>query len=87
MTYHENQLLQRYVVRTSKTDSHFLYFQLESNEGIAFYSTVEESVNEEYRDIVIHSPVELADDLKNILDHFSKIHEMQILEQSQVNDL
>lgn len=43
------------VIRVPKADSAFLYFQLEANEGLCFYSTLKSSLGQGHRDIDITS--------------------------------
>jgi hypothetical protein len=68
-THQQTQELFRIVVRTSKKDSMFLYFVLESNEGTAFYSTLEESLGTTYRDIEITCSIEFKSNLIKLLEH------------------
>ncbi len=56
------------VIRVSKEDSSFVYFTLESNEGIAFYSTLRESLNQLYRDIEINYSPSVKNQINNILE-------------------
>ncbi len=47
------QAIWKIIVRTSKEDSAFFYFTLEANENLCFYSTLDASLGETYRDIAI----------------------------------
>ena len=68
----DTQHLTKYLLRMPKNDSTFLYFILESNEGIAFYSTMAFEKSQPYRDIEIYSTPELSLALKGILEHIKK---------------
>lgn len=43
----------RIVLRTTKEDSAFFYFTMESNDNLCFYSTLASSLGKNYRDIEI----------------------------------
>ena len=58
--------LRHLILRVPKDQAAFLYFQLESNEGLAFYSTLDVSLKEAFRDIELFSPESLAPEI----DHF-----------------
>ncbi|MFT6069956.1 MAG: hypothetical protein ACJAT2_000970 [Bacteriovoracaceae bacterium] len=47
-----NQLVHT-IIRVPKEESAFVYFTLEANEGLSFYSTLQESLGEGFRDIAI----------------------------------
>ena len=62
----------RTVIRVPKADSAFIYFQLEANEGICFYSTLKESLGESYRDIMVTSDLSYEIETKRILEFLKK---------------
>ncbi len=63
------------IIRVDKANSSFVYFTLESNEGIAFHSTLRESLKMPYRDIEINytesTKTHLLNILKNLEEKFS----------------
>ncbi|PIP95528.1 MAG: hypothetical protein COW00_11600 [Bdellovibrio sp. CG12_big_fil_rev_8_21_14_0_65_39_13] len=70
------------VLRAPKEESAFIYFQLESNEGLAFYSTLDSSLNAEYRDIELHSPISLKPEVEQFLSYLeSKISLERIVDE------
>lgn len=75
-----NQDLVQYTIRLAKKDSAMLYFILEANENIAFYSTLEGDKAEGFRDIQINCHTSLKTQLDNILGHFSKKYPIQYLD-------
>lgn len=85
-TYQDTQLLQKVVIRVPKHQSSFCYFILESNEGIAFYSTMPSSLKKQYRDIEIYSPIELKDNLSELLAHLNKQVDLNILINESIVD-
>ncbi len=62
----------RTVIRVPKADSAFVYFQLEANEGVCFYSTLKESLGESYRDIMVTTDPSYEDETKRILEFLQK---------------
>ncbi len=80
-TFKETKKLYNIILRLSKKESSFLYFTLESNENIAFYSTIEQDDHYDYRDIDIKCPIELKPNLSGILEHFNKTHSYEILKE------
>lgn len=66
-------------LKTSKADSAFLYFVLESNEGLCFYSTLDESLGHQYRLIKINYTPEFETQVTNLIDHCNKSIEIEVL--------
>lgn len=85
-TYQSTKELFYCVLRTPKDDSYFVYFTFESNEGICFYSTVDESLKAQYRDIVVRCPIEWADDLKSLIQRLQTEIRLDILEEKIISD-
>lgn len=67
-TYQETKLLYYCRIRVPKDDAYFVYFTFEANEGLCWYSTVDESLRGTYRDIDVRSPVELKESLKSLIE-------------------
>ena len=74
-----NQEILSYTIRVSKRDSSMLYFILESNENIAFYSTLPGDKSEAYRDIQINCHISMKPHLDSVLEHFSKKYPLEYL--------
>lgn len=64
----EDTSLNHLIIRVKKADSAFVYFQLEANEGICFYSTLTSSLGTGYRDIDIKGHITLKEELAAILN-------------------
>ncbi len=64
--------LKKITVRVPKEHSSFLYFTLESNEGLCFYSTLEGSKIDHFRDVEINIPKDFVEDVQKILDKLSQ---------------
>jgi hypothetical protein len=63
--------IQSTIVRVSKSDAAFLYFTLEANEGVCWYSTLdddEKRLGGTYRDILIMTTEDFSVALENILN-------------------
>jgi hypothetical protein len=85
-TYHSTKELFYCILRTPKDDSYFVYFTLESNEGICFYYTAEDSLNAQYRDTVVRCPIEWTDDLKALIKRLQAEIRLDILEEKIILD-
>ena len=70
-TYKNSQQIFHLIVRVSKKDSAFLYFQLESHEGLCFYSTIKESIGTTHRDLEISGAIEYRKEILHL------IHQLQ----------
>ena len=53
------QNVQTYYIAVPKEQAHFLYFILESNEGLCFYSTIEEDFSAGSRKIEVNFDISL----------------------------
>lgn len=60
------------IIRLSKSDSAFVYFQLEANEGLAFYSTLPHTEGQETRDIDIRGSSQCYTEVKRLIDFLSQ---------------
>lgn len=63
----ENQYFEL-TIRVSKKDSAFLYFQLEANEGLCFYSTLEHREAQDFRDIHIRGHISLYAEFNSVIE-------------------
>ena len=85
-TFKETKKIYNVILRISKRNSSFLYFTLEANENIAFYSTVVQTQPCDYRDIDIKCTIDLKDNLTKILEHFSKENPYEVLSEQILID-
>lgn len=76
------QKLYHLIIRVPKEHSAFTYFQLEANEGLAFYSTLEHQTGQTYRDIDLKGPLELESEVRRLLDFLSKSFLIEIIHDS-----
>ncbi len=86
MNHHQSKKLRQIRVRVTKADSSFLYFTFESNEGLAFYSTLNESSDDQHRDVLIHTTPEYYDAVMNEIEHLRKKMPIEILFDKEVDD-
>lgn len=68
------------IIRLPKAHSAFTYFQLEANENLCFYSTLDESLGQPYRDLKIQGSVEFYKATKSLLESLSKQFSIDYLE-------
>lgn len=85
-TYIETKTLNKIVLRMDKSYSSFLYFTLESNENISFYSTLAFEKGQKFRDIVIYTTPELYPHLQHVLEYSMKRAEIEVIESCQIID-
>jgi hypothetical protein len=86
LTYQETKQLHYCVLRMPKDDAYFVYFTLESNEGLCFYSTLDESLKGQYRDMVVQCPVELSGHLKDLIRRLQLELRLDVLEEKIIQD-
>jgi hypothetical protein len=79
-TYQQTKELYYTRLRVSKDDAYFVYFTFESNEGLCFYSTVDDSLKGSYRDIDVRCPIELEKDLKALIGRLQAELRLDVLE-------
>ncbi len=82
----ETRQLFHFVIRLNKEDSAFFYFQLEANDGLAFYSTKEYPEHAQYRDIDLKGDIKLKREVEHLLDYCSQRFPVQILLDEDLND-
>ncbi len=75
---HNSQLF-HFVIRLSKEDSAFFYFQLEANDGLCFYSTLPYPEHAQYRDIDLKGDIKLVDEIRHVIDHCSSKFKIEFL--------
>ncbi len=63
MNHHESKKLIEFHLRVDKAGSSFVYFTFEANEGLAFYSTLEQSIDQNHRDLIVYCAPEFREDL------------------------
>ncbi len=84
--YTKTKKLIKFVLRMPKEETSFFYFTLESNENIAFYSTLDFEKGQAYRDIIVFTTPELLEYLNRILDHLSKTLRIETLSIQEISD-
>jgi hypothetical protein len=72
MNFEDKTQLIHLIIRVSKENSHFVYFVLEANEGLCFYSTLDVALGATFCEIDITGSMEFKDEILRLL---SKIHE------------
>lgn len=75
----QSSQLYHYIIRLNKEDSAFFYFQLEANDGICFYSTLEHPHHAQYRDIELRGDLALKKEMDQIINECSKKFKIEIL--------
>lgn len=78
-TYQQSKELYYTRLRVNKDDAYFVYFTFESNEGLCYYSTVDESLKGAYRDIDVRCPIEAKDNLKALIARLQTEFRLDVL--------
>lgn len=68
------------IIRVPKKESAYFYFQLEANEGLCFYSTIEGDKHEGHRDIIVQCHPSLKPEVEQLLNKLSAEIELQFIE-------
>lgn len=74
------------LLRVPKDEAYFVYFTFESNEGLCYYSTTDESLKGQFRDIEVRASIEARDDLKALINRLSSEIRLDILEEQIIQD-
>jgi hypothetical protein len=74
------------ILRMPKDDAYFVYFTFEANEGMCFYSTVDESLKGQYRDIEVKCPIEWKPHLKALIERLQTEIRLDVLEEKVILD-
>lgn len=81
-----SNILIRTVIRVPKEESAFIYFTLEANENLAFYSTLENSLGEGHRDIDIKTHEGLEAELDHLIKVLGEEVPIEILLREKIED-
>lgn len=74
------------IIRVSKEESSFVYFILEANEGLAFYSTLDHTEGDAHRDVDISTSISFRQDLDYLINKLQQSFSIQILTQEIISD-
>ena len=85
-TYQQTKELYYTRLRVPKDDAYFVYFTFESNEGLCFYSTVDESLRGQYRDIDVKCPIELRETLVSLINRMKSEFRLDVLSEEIISD-
>ncbi len=67
------------VIRIPKEEASFIYNILEANEGVCFYSTLNNSISSGYRDLELKTSPDLKNELSHIIAKLSETIPIQII--------
>ena len=85
-TYQSSKQLYYCRLRMPKDDAYFVYFTFESNEGLCFYSTVDESLKGQYRDIDVKCAIELKPALQDLVKKLQTEIRLDVLYEEIISD-
>jgi hypothetical protein len=84
--YQETRELYYSVLRVPKDEAYFVYFTLESNEGLCYFSTMDESLKGQYRDIEVRTAIELKEDVQKLISRLQQEIRLDVLEEKIISD-
>lgn len=73
-------------LRVPKDEAYFVYFTFESNEGLCYFSTVDESLGGQYRDIDVKCPMEAKGHLKALVERLQGEIRLDIILEETIRD-
>jgi hypothetical protein len=81
-TYSQTKELFYLRLRVAKDDAYFIYFTFEANEGLCYYSTADDSLKGQFRDIEVRCPIEWKQDLLNLIQNLKTQMRIDILDEN-----
>ena len=85
-THSQTKQLTHYIIRVPKDEAFFVYFTLEASEGMAFYSTLDESLRRDYRDIDVKLTPEWEDAFEKTLERLQEFGRVDIILKEAIAD-
>jgi len=85
-TYFQSKELYYTRLRVPKDEAYFVYFTFESNEGLCYYSTVDDSLKGSYRDIDVKCPIEFQNELKTLIARLQTEIRLDVLNEEVFKD-
>jgi hypothetical protein len=85
-TYLLSKELYHCTLRVPKDEAFFVYFIFEASEGLCFYSTLDESLKGQYRDLDVKCPIELKSELLQLISELQKSIRLDVLSESIIQD-
>ena len=82
----KNNKLKHLIIRVPKSEASFVYFQFESNDGLCFYSTLESSLKEPFRDIDIKTHETLSEELMRLIVLLQNKFSLEVLKEEWIDD-
>lgn len=80
-----NQLF-HLTIRVPKQESAFTYFQFEANEGLCFYSTLESSMGQGYRDIDLKGHISMKSEILHVVKKLQEKFSVEVLIEEVIED-
>ena len=84
--YQQSKELYYTRLRLPKDEAYFVYFTFESNEGLCYYSTADDSLKGSYRDIDVKCPIEARENLKSLIARLQTEIRLDVLHEEIIID-
>ena len=72
------------IIRVPKEQAAFTYFTLEANENLCFFSTIDESCGQTFRDVDIKGSMDTQEEVCRLLNFLSKKYPLAILKTASI---
>lgn len=84
--YNKTKQLYYCLLRVPKDEAYFVYFTFESNEGLCYYSTTDESLKGQFRDIEVRAPIEAQANVQALISRLASEIRLDLLEEQIIQD-
>lgn len=84
--YNKTKELYYCLLRVPKDEAYFVYFTFESNEGLCYYSTSDDSLKGQFRDIEVRAPIEARQNLTELINRLKSEIRLDVLEEQIIQD-
>lgn len=84
--YNKSKELYYCLLRVPKDEAYFVYFTFESNEGLCYYSTSDDSLKGQFRDIEVRAPIEARADLTALIERLKTEIRLDVLTEQIIQD-
>ncbi|MCK5074330.1 MAG: hypothetical protein KAQ98_12950 [Bacteriovoracaceae bacterium] len=78
--------LHQFVIRVPKNKANFIYYLLESHEGLLFHSTLDGDKHANHRDILMTGSITLENEIQHLIDEMRQISPIEIMEDKIIFD-
>jgi len=78
--------IRRLIIRVPKDKANFVYYLLESHEGLLFHTTLDNDKQLGYRDIEMNGCLSLTNEINHLLEEMKTLANIEILSDQKIKD-